>query len=171
MCIGQESNPGRLCCRRTLKQRAIRTAYILAVRNHYLCGDFTLLLSRGFSPRHMAPPSMFIERLDSLFTDNPGTHNVISINHGGVTTMEEVDQSSLLPLLQHLEANMRLARESNPCRLQCRRALKQRAIRTAYILAVRNHYLTYLCGDFTLLLSWGISPRQFLHFCIFAFFL
>jgi hypothetical protein len=44
--------------------------------------------------------------------------------------MEELDQSSLHPLLEHLEANMCVGRESNPGCLRFRRALKQRAIRT-----------------------------------------
>ncbi len=94
MCLGRESNPGRLYCRRALKQIAIWTDCIFSVRNHYLCGDFTPLLSWGFSPRHMASPvyvfieDIYSQRLDSLFTDNPGTHKVISSNHSGVTTNE-----------------------------------------------------------------------------------
>jgi hypothetical protein len=67
-------------------------------------GIFTLLLSREFSPRHLAPPEyVFIEDvysqgLDSLLTGNPGTHNVISSNHVGVTTIERLDQGHLYPL-------------------------------------------------------------------------
>jgi hypothetical protein len=60
MCLGRESNSGPLRCKQALKQRAIRTACVFAVRNHYLCGDFTLLLARGFSPRHMAHPSISV---------------------------------------------------------------------------------------------------------------
>ncbi len=62
--------------------------------------------------------------------------------------MEELDQSSLHPLLEHLETNMSLGREANPGRLRCRRALKQRAIRTVIYLLLGA---TVCAGIFTLL--------------------
>ncbi len=82
--------------------------------------------------------------------------------HPHFLDMEKLDQSSLHPLLEHLETNMCLGRESNPGR--CRRALEQRAIRTACIFVVRDHYL---CEDFTRLLSRGFFPR---HSKIFFYF-
>ncbi len=129
MCLGRESM-GHLRCRRALKQRAIGTAYIFNVRNHYLWGDFTLLLSQGFSPRHIAPPSicvlssMFIEDiysqgLDSLFTDNPGTHNVTQAIMLGSPLWK-----NLTRVLSILTANMCLGRESIPSLLRSKRAPK-----------------------------------------------
>jgi hypothetical protein len=76
--------------------------------------------------------------------------------------MEELDQSSLHSLLEHLETNLCLGRESNPGRLRCRQALKQRAIRIVYIFALRT---TIGAGIFTLLLSWGFSPRHPQMYC------
>jgi hypothetical protein len=51
-CVSAGSNPGRLRCRRALKQRAIRTACIFAVRNHYFCGDYYPLIVSGIFSRH-----------------------------------------------------------------------------------------------------------------------
>jgi hypothetical protein len=66
--------------------------------------------------------------------------------------MEEFDQNSLYPLLEHLETNMCLGRESNP-RVACRRALKQRAIQTASNLLIGTTICagilpSYCRGDF-----------------------
>jgi hypothetical protein len=51
----------------------------------------------------------------------------MSVNYK-VSIMEELDQSSLHPLLEHLETKMCLSRELKPGHLRRRRALKQRAI-------------------------------------------
>jgi hypothetical protein len=52
MCLGRQSNPGRLCCRRAITQRVTRRACILSAQNHYIfCGDFyPRIISRIFSP-------------------------------------------------------------------------------------------------------------------------
>ena len=111
-----------------------------------------------------SPVYVFIEDtcsqgLDSLFTDNPGTHNVISSNHVGVTTMEELDQSPLYPL--HLETNMCLRR--NRTRVACiagEHSRKELFEQLVYLLLG-----TIICaGISTLSLSWGFSPRHYIFF-------
>ncbi len=61
-------------------------------------------------------------------------------NYVGVTTMKRHDQGHLYPLLEQPETNLSRP-EWNPGRLRHRRALWQRAIRTASTNAIRNLYM------------------------------
>jgi hypothetical protein len=87
----------------------------------YLCRDFyPLIVSEIFSPPHGSPHCMcslktYTHKGWIVYSLTTGTHNVISSNHVGVTTMEELDQSPLYPL--HLETNMCLGR--NRTRVAC----------------------------------------------------
>jgi hypothetical protein len=61
----------------------------------------------------------------------------ISVKNVGVTTMERLDQGHLHPSIKHLKTDMSLT--------AFRRALYQRAVRTAYRMLLLSGTFTLLC--------------------------
>ncbi len=130
----------------------------------FVRGFLPSLCARGFSPRHLAPPSIYVfiediylQGLDSLFTDNPGAHSVISSPMLGSPLWRNLTR--VLSILYLITSRQTCVSAGNQTRVACvagKNSSKELFEQLIYLLLGT----TICAGIFTLLLSRGFSPRH-----------